>query len=224
MSKIKSTKKQYAYNEIKKLIQNGDLVSGEIYSEQMLADMLSGGTAEEVSRTPVREALQAMALEGAVRIKPKKGVLIVSHVSVNEVADMFDLRAAIETYIVRKAIPRLKFEDIAVLRGYIEKQKIYTANENRSDFVKLDFKMHMYLMEVYRNEWMSDIISRLRERFFSVGVHAVIATGRPCEELLAEHIEYVDALERRNLPLAIDCLLRHFEKGVDSYKEYMNLK
>jgi DNA-binding GntR family transcriptional regulator len=44
----------------------------------------------------------------------------------------------------------------------------------------------------------------------------IIAIGRPCEELLAEHIEYIDALEQRNLSLVVDCFLRHFEKGTDS--------
>ncbi|GHV33473.1 GntR family transcriptional regulator [Synergistales bacterium] len=218
------TKKQYAYDEIKKLIQNGNLISGEIYSEQSIADMVHKDTNEDMSRTPVREALQMIALEGAVQIKPKKGVLVTSSVTVTEVADMFDLRAAIETYVVRRALPLFKAEDTAALRCFIEKQRRCVLEDDRSGFVKFDFKMHMYLMEIYRNEWMRDIISRLGDRLFSVGMRAFVATGRPCGELLSEHIEYVDALEQKDMPLAIDCLLRHFEKGIESYRKHMSLK
>lgn len=213
------SKKDAAYCVIKHLLDSGEITSGRIYSEQMLAEEVGKSLRTPISRTPVREALQAIAREGLVTIVPKKGMLVTSTLTLQEVADMFGLRAAIETFALRKALPVLNDNDIAVFRAFIEEQEEHVRRDSPEGFVRCDFRMHMHILEVYRNEWMKDIIRNLSERFFSVGLRAVLSSGRSCRDLLAEHVEYVDALEERDFTKAHTCLLRHFDRGIEMFQQ-----
>src|SRR6516225_7820048 len=86
--------KDYDYADIKQRILRGDYPPSTLVSERQLASQL------DMSKTPVRAALQRLELEGFVTISPQQGIII-RDLSVHDIADQYEIRAALETYVVR---------------------------------------------------------------------------------------------------------------------------
>src|SRR5262249_5818701 len=86
--------KERAYAEIKRRILSGDPASGRFLSERQLSLQLG------MSKTPVRAALERLEQEGIVTISPQQGI-VVRDLSIHEIADQYEIRAALETYVLR---------------------------------------------------------------------------------------------------------------------------
>jgi DNA-binding GntR family transcriptional regulator len=85
------------------------ILSGELREgEQLRQDAIAAEF--QISRIPVREALSHLAAEGLIKIVANRGA-IVSSLSPEEIAELFETRAVLECYMLRQAIPRLKEED-----------------------------------------------------------------------------------------------------------------
>lgn len=94
-----------AYSAIRDMIAVGTLRAGQPLRESALAAAI--GT----SRTPVREALRRLAAEGIVEVQPNRGAQLVA-VSEQDLAHIFDLRALLEPYAARLAVPNLTAADL----------------------------------------------------------------------------------------------------------------
>src|SRR5262245_19915412 len=92
--------KERAYAEIKRRIVRGDYNAQTFLAERQLADGLG------MSKTPVRAALERLEQEGLVTISPQQGI-IVRDLSVHEIADQYEMRIALETYVARTVAGRL---------------------------------------------------------------------------------------------------------------------
>ena len=92
--------KERAYSEIKQRLQAGEYASGTFLSERQLAIQLG------MSKTPIRAALERLEQEGFVAISPHQGVII-RDLSVHEIADQYEFREALETFVARRMAGRL---------------------------------------------------------------------------------------------------------------------
>jgi DNA-binding GntR family transcriptional regulator len=86
--------KEAAYAEIKKRILSGEFDQGRFLSERQLAVQLA------MSQTPARAALEKLQIEGLVTISPQQGI-VVCEISVHDLADQFEVREALEVFVVR---------------------------------------------------------------------------------------------------------------------------
>lgn len=96
---------QTAYDVILRLILAGDLPAGQRLREQALAERVG------VSRTPVRQALNRLAVEGLVTLNPNRSATVVEFTE-EDVTGILDLRARFEAYAAGLAVPRLEAEHI----------------------------------------------------------------------------------------------------------------
>src|SRR5262249_4846455 len=96
----RSLMKERAYAEIKRSILGGTFQPGSFVAERQLADHLG------MSKTPVRAALERLEAEGFITIPPQQGIVI-RDLTVQEVADHYEIRVALETYVVRTLAGRL---------------------------------------------------------------------------------------------------------------------
>src|SRR5436309_8197608 len=90
---------------LRERILRGDYPEGEPLRQDALADELG------VSRIPVREALRQLEAEGLVTFNPHRGA-VVSSLSIDEIAELFELRAEIECDLIRRAIPNMTKEQL----------------------------------------------------------------------------------------------------------------
>lgn len=201
-------KTEQAYDRIKRKIIAGDISNQSPISVNGLSKDL------DMSKTPVRDALHKLQTEGFVRIIPNQGI-VVQELTVAEVTQMYELRMAIEEYLVKRAINLLTDEHIGHFREIIEKQRAAMENNDPFEFMKYDNEQHLYLHQVYHNPIIFDVVNRMTDRIFYGGVQAIRIPGR-MSLVLEEHIQIVDALEARNVEKFNQALENHFSKGLSS--------
>ena len=208
LERREKSKSESAYQIIKDLIIRGNLTREDALSVNLLASKL------EMSKTPVREALQKLESEGFVRIIPNQGV-VVCELTVGEANYMYELRMALEGYLLRRVVPLITDEHIRALRLLLEKQRGAMERNDPYEFMEYDNEQHLYLHEIYCNPMIFDVMNRLVDRIYFGGIHALRLPGR-MDATLQEHILIVDALEDRNLEKACQALEYHFTKGLSS--------
>src|SRR6476620_4109250 len=107
------------YAHLKRRILDGTHPGGEIVTEGEIAEAVG------VSRTPVREALLRLEVEGLIKLYPKKGALVLA-VSAQEIADVVETRLLVEEFAARKAVPA-SAKLIARLEELLDEQRRHVA-------------------------------------------------------------------------------------------------
>lgn len=202
------SKADIAYEFIKSKIIKNELKSEEIISENQFANELN------ISRTPVRSAFQKLASEGFMKILPSRGAVI-QEMSIKEAHDIYDLRIAVETFVLKKAFDFITTEDIKNLRNIIKEQKNAYITEDVAkcmESMDYDIKFHAYFSRYYKNEKIEEIIRNFTERFTEYGFIALTKPGR-IHTTISEHEAIIDALEKRDLTSAVANLETHFENA-----------
>lgn len=124
-------------NILRKAILQGDFEPGERLIQEELASAL------DVSRMPVREALRKLETEGLIELIPHRGA-IVKPLNVEDVDEIYTLRATLEGLAVRKSVGRMTAEDIEKLENLVDRMK---SAGDAEQFVKINIEYHRLLMK-----------------------------------------------------------------------------
>lgn len=198
---MKIRKKDLAYQAIKKMVLAKELNEGEYISENSLAQKL------DVSRTPVREALLRLQAEGFISIIPNRGALINS-VSVVEAKEIYDLRMAIEEFVLRNVFERLTPEHLKRLKVLLTNQETACREGNIEKYLVADAKFHDFFLELYANKMILESVRQVRQRFLAIGVN-VLATQSDMAISLEHHEKLFQSLEENNIEQAAQFLHDH---------------
>ncbi|HPZ77152.1 MAG TPA: GntR family transcriptional regulator [Thermosynergistes sp.] len=199
------TKKDLAYEEIKRLILDGKLSGDMPISENVLANML------DISRTPVRDALRRLEMDGFVRVIPNQGVVI-REVSISEVKEIYDMRIALEEFVVRELADGLSDEDFRNLEAILKKQEEACEKRDAVAFHEEDRKFHDYLMRAYGNAMITNFIARLRDRIEGINVNMLKTPGN-MQLFYGEHKRIFEALRKRSGEEAAKEMDKHLKGG-----------
>jgi DNA-binding GntR family transcriptional regulator len=105
---------QHAYEELRRQILHGELSPGATFSQVQLSTQLG------VSRTPLREAVRLLQMEGLLRAEPRRRVRV-SPLSTEDFEDLYAIRIALESLAVRLTIPELSEAELAEIKlAYLE--------------------------------------------------------------------------------------------------------
>lgn len=190
---MKTTKRQHALEPIKldaykplrevvsetlrQAIKDGVLKPGERLMEIQLADELG------VSRTPIREAIRKLELEGFVVMVPRRGTYV-ADISLKDIAQVFEIRSALEELAAGLAAERITPDELEYLERILVEINEYIDNDEFDKIVDADVRFHDVLYHASRNQRLVDILNNLREqmlRFRSISMHypgRLAATGR----------------------------------------------
>ncbi|MFF9404947.1 GntR family transcriptional regulator [Streptomyces anandii] len=178
----------------------GDLKPGEVYSGPALGERFG------VSATPVREAMQQLALEGAVEVVPNRGFRVVER-GARELAELAEVRALIEVPVVLRLARTLPAERWDDLRAPAEATVRAAASGCRATYAESDRAFHRALLSLAGNAQLTDVAEDLHRR---AQWPLTAATTRP--DLLADataHTTLLDALTAGDLPLVTHLLHQH---------------
>ena len=199
------TKKDLAYEEIKRLILDGKLSGDMPISENVLANMLG------ISRTPVRDALRRLEMDGFVRVIPNQGVVI-REVSISEVKEIYDMRIALEEFVVRELADGLSDEDFRNLEAILKKQEEVCEKRDAVAFHEEDRRFHDYLMRAYGNAMITNFIAKLRDRIEGINVNMLKTPGN-MQLFYGEHKRIFEALRKRSGEEAAKEMDEHLKGG-----------
>ncbi|MDW7675282.1 MAG: GntR family transcriptional regulator [Bacillota bacterium] len=197
--------RELVFESLREAIINATLKPGERLMEVQLAEDMG------VSRTPVREAIRKLELEGFVVMVPRKGAYVAG-ISLKDIADVYEIRAALEALASGLAAERITEEELEDLERHLVKVNEYTEAQNLHSLVEIDTSFHDILYKASRNERLVQIISNLREQIMRFRTTSLAVPGRMKEALL-EHKELVEAISERNIAKAQELAQRHVENA-----------
>jgi len=180
--------------------------AGSFLSERQIAAWLS------MSKTPVRAAFEGLEMEGFVMTSPQQGV-VVRDLTVHEIADHFEIRIALESFVVRNLAGRLTPDQLERLNANLDAQQGCVAGGDVHRSVKLDGEFHLLLCSYFHNEEINRVMWQTRDKIFRViqRVHTQhperLATNYP------EHRAIAEALIQGDGELAARRRQEHLEHG-----------
>ena len=193
------SKADEAYDVIKDKIVNFQLAPGSDISEEELTQELN------ISRTPIREALQKLAKDGFVIIYPRKGT-IVADITLDLINSIYEIRTLNEPHMSRIACTKVRDEWIqSVKAGFLA---LDDASLDIASYIKLDYELHTELTRYTKNNFLKSLF-----RVVNAHNHRIrIQTSRRNDAYgrsIQEHLEILDALERRDEAAVEDAVRRH---------------
>ncbi|WP_069172118.1 GntR family transcriptional regulator [Streptomyces griseus] len=192
------------YSHVKKAVLDRRYEGGTLLTEGDLADAVG------VSRTPVREALLRLEVEGLIKLYPKKGALVLA-VSAQEIADVVETRLLVEEFTARKAVPA-SAQLIARLEQLLEEQRqLAEAGDLEAVSVK-DRCFHAEIVKNAGNEILSRLYDQLRDRQLRMGVAVMEAHPGRIAANITEHGELLDAIRNGDADGAAQVVRRHVSR------------
>ncbi|MDJ1136921.1 GntR family transcriptional regulator [Streptomyces iconiensis] len=179
----------------------GELAPGEVYSAPALAERFG------VSPTPVREAMQQLASEGAVETVPNRGFRVAEH-SPRDLAELAEIRALLEVPAVLRLARTVPVERWAELRPLAEDTLEAAARGDCTAYAEADRVFHRTLLELTGNRQLVAVAEDVHRRAQCSAVR--VAPVPRTTDLLAEaadHLALLEALTDQDLP-AVERLVR----------------
>ncbi|MDI3384759.1 GntR family transcriptional regulator [Streptomyces sp. B-S-A8] len=189
------------YQHVKQAVLERRYEGGTLLTEGELA------TDVGVSRTPVREALLKLEVEGLLKLYPKKGALVLP-VSAQEIADVVETRLLVEEHAARKAVPAPPAL-IERLEGLLAQQRAQAAAGDFAAAAVSDRCFHAEIVRSGGNEILSRLYDQLRDRQLRMGVAVMQAHPDRITKTLGEHAEILDALRAGDAEAAVAAVHRH---------------
>ena len=165
-----------------------------------------------ISRTPMREALKVLAVEGLVTMKLRRGAYV-TEVSQDDVAQVYHLLALLESDAaaqVAEHADTAQRQTLRQLHARLERQV-----RQRDAFFAANEQFHMALLNIAGNRWAMQIVTDLRKVMKLNRHHSLFKQGR-LSDSLAEHRALMDAIEERDAARARDLMRAHFEHGLEA--------
>ncbi|MEZ0537192.1 GntR family transcriptional regulator [Caldicellulosiruptoraceae bacterium PP1] len=192
------------FEKLRDMIVSGDLKPGERLMEIKLADLLG------VSRTPIREAIRKLELEGLVIMLPRKGAYVAG-ISEKEIMDVLELRAVLDKLAASLAAQRMskneKEQMIEILHSFEKNFKV----GNIEGLINDDIRLHDVIYAGSKNEKLQQIINNLREQIMRFRIIYLKEIFLKSEDILKEHQEIVSAIISGNCKEAELIAERHIK-------------
>lgn len=196
--------REIIFNSLREAIIVGELKPGERLMEVQLAEKMG------VSRTPVREAIRKLELEGLVNMLPRKGAHV-AELSVKDIMDVLEVRASLDGLATALAAQRIRDEELHELK-HVQGQLItYVEKGNLQGSIKKDVEFHDIIYRSSRNEKLIQIANNLREQVHRFRVIFLKDYGSP-KEIIKEHTEIFDAIQNRDADTSRTAADLHIKK------------
>jgi DNA-binding GntR family transcriptional regulator len=165
-----------------------------------------------MSKTPVRTALTRLEIDGFVTVSPQQGI-VVREASLHEINDLFDIRIALETFVVRRLAVGIPAEQKARLKANLDAQKAAVAAQDNPASTRLDTEFHLLLAEFSGNQEIRDVMERLRGKLHRIILGIQNKNPGRIAEGYQEHQAIADAVLEGKGELAAKLIVHHLEWG-----------
>lgn len=192
------------FRTLREAILEGELKPGERLMEIQLANRLG------VSRTPIREAIRMLELEGLVIMIPRKGA-IVAEITEKNLTDVLEVRRVLEELAVELSAARITDDQLVELEKAAEdfKRELDTGSVN--DIARCDEAFHCIIMDSTENEKLVQLLTNFREQMYRYRVE-YLKKRDIYPQLVNEHQEILRCLKLHDADAAIAAMRNHIDK------------
>lgn len=196
-----------AYEELRSAIVGGRLTPGTLVVETDLAQMLG------VSRTPVREALLRLELEGYL-VRQPGGRLVVHWHTKKSLDDLYLVRELLEGYAARLAASRISDDELDRMDELLEADIDAYKHHRIEHLASLNEEIHGLFLEASRNRTLKDLVAELRERIHGLALF-VVGRGEDQQRFVNDHAELARLLREGDGEGAEALIKRHIRSAED---------
>lgn len=202
------------FDTLRQAILKGDMEPGERLMEITLANKLG------VSRTPIREAIRKLELEGLVNMIPRKGAVVAS-ISEKDMRDVLEVRITLEELAVKLAIKNMTDEDIEALRQASKDFENAVISHDVVTIVEADVAFHDIIYNKTQNNRLIQIINNLREQMYRYRLE-YIKDARTHSILINEHNDIIECIRSKNVEEAKNAVREHIANQEKSIVRLIN--
>lgn len=204
------------FNTLRHAILRGELEPGERLMEISLAQKLG------VSRTPIREAIRKLELEGLVVMVPRKGAEV-ADITEKDLRDVLEVRTALEKLSVELAMKYMKPENYDELRNANEAFVRAAAGDDLIKTAEADVAFHEIIYMATGNKRLIQMINNLREQMYRYRLE-YIKDKSAHEHLINEHNRIIDAMEKGDVEAAAAAIKLHVENQEENILKNIKVK
>ncbi len=199
------------FQTLRSMILTGELKPGERLMEIHLSKRMG------VSRTPIREAIRKLELEGLVIMIPRKGAHVAS-ITVEHVQQVLEVRRALETLTVALACERISVEGQKNIREAEDAFEKATETGDAQKIAQADVVFHNVILRETRNERLIALLNNLSEQMYRFRFE-YIKDIDSYSSLIQEHEMLYEAIVQQNIEKAVEIIRIHIDnQAVGIYK------
>lgn len=201
------------FHTLRRAILKGELKPGERLMEIQLASQLG------VSRTPVREAIRKLELEGLVLMIPRKGAEV-AEITEKNLRDVLEVRCALEELAVALACERMDDPGLEQLRQAAERFVELHNNPDITQVAQADVDFHDIIYMATGNEKLIQMLNNLREQMYRYRIE-YLKQMEAHPRLVSEHKELIEAIEKKDKEKAIRITSQHIDNQVEAVSGHL---
>lgn len=189
------------FETLREAILKGILSPGQHLMEMQLAHQLG------VSRTPVREAIRMLELEGLVVMVPRKGARVAA-ISEKSLCDVLEVRRALEELSVRLACTRMEREDLEKMDSINQKFIRACQSDDVVRIAQIDESFHAVIYEAADNAKLLQLLNQMQNQMYRYRIEYIKLKERR-QILVEEHKKIIHCLARRDGDAAAEATRIH---------------
>lgn len=204
-----------AYGVLKSSICNNSIKQGSLLSETQIATELG------MSRTPVREALKVLAIEGFVEIRTGIGAYVKT-ISYKEFVDIYEVRKSLEVLAAKTAINNITNKEVVALE---EKFNALLRKHNNNidigidEFTYIDLRLHELIVEKSDNQYVKTIMDKIIDNVKRVQTMSFQALN-DLEESTKQHLHLLELIEQKDYDKLSKAIEEHIDWSIDCLKMF----
>jgi DNA-binding GntR family transcriptional regulator len=204
------------FNTLRQAILRGELKPGERLMEIQLANKLG------VSRTPIREAIRKLELEGLVLMIPRRGAEV-AEITEKSLRDVLEVRGALEELAVKLACQKITDEQIQELCMAEKEFEMALSSGDVTVYAEADVKFHDVIYCATDNQRLIQLLFNLREQMYRYRVE-YLKREEAHGNLLIEHRRIIETIANRDMDAAVDAVCQHIDNQVSAVIDTIRMK
>lgn len=199
------------FENLRTAILDGNLKAGQRLMEVQLAEQLG------VSRTPIREAIRKLELEGLVVMLPRKGAYV-ANMSFKDLIDVLEIRATLEGLAASLAAERRSDDDVVELEKLAKEFETCVREADVEGVLKKDVDFHEKIFLMANNKKLYQLITSLWEQVHRFRV-TYVSNYDASLSLVDEHNRILEAIKAGDTELAKKYATEHIELAEQFFME-----
>ena len=204
------------FKTLRQGILTGELKPGERLMEIHLANRLW------VSRTPIREAIRKLELEGLVIMVPRKGAQV-AQITQKNLKDVLEVRRTLDGLAAELACDRMTEADLKILKQACVDFELATKSKDFTKMAHTDVKLHDCIVEATGNNRLVQIVNNLSEQMYRYRFE-YIKDANSHERLIEEHRILYEAIKQKDKEKAVEAAKLHIDNQEKSIMKQLNFE
>lgn len=207
----KKTLHEEIANNIRKLIMSGQLQEGDKIKEDELCSSMG------ISKTPLREALRVLSVEGLIKLVPNRGSFV-STPTFEEIKEMFDVMSVLEGICARAAAEKMSAKDLKNLEKLHNKLEKNFKHRAQREYIRINNQFHSFVQELAGNRTLNQIVNGLRQKILLYRYQSLNLPER-FEQSIQEHRDLIAAFRKKDPKKAETLMRRHLKKQCNALEK-----